>query len=156
MRDHCCSRKEASLVGLVAVCLVGLAGAGCNGGGDTSLDCGLDEIACDGACVDLSSDDANCGQCGHACPDNHGCRDGICALDCPAGMQACDGVCVDPQTAFDHCGGCDRACAPGEVCSAGRCAMSCQPGMADCSGDCVDLQSDRTNCGACGDRKSVV
>lgn len=61
---------------------------GMDGGGDgmmmTSCDAG--QTACNGVCVDTSSDPMNCGGCGSIC--NTKCTNGICQLINPMG---CDG-----------------------------------------------------------------
>jgi GH18 family chitinase len=36
---------------------------------------------CAGACVDLQTDDAHCGSCGHACPPGQHCEAGACVAD---------------------------------------------------------------------------
>jgi hypothetical protein len=42
---------------------------------------------CDGECIDISQDRANCGDCGHTCGDGEGCFQGECAIG------PCDGLC---------------------------------------------------------------
>jgi hypothetical protein len=37
-------------------------------------------VACSGACVDLSSDSANCGACGNVCAEGDSCSDGECGF----------------------------------------------------------------------------
>jgi hypothetical protein len=39
-----------------------------------------DLTACNGTCVDLSSDPMNCGTCGNACAESYSCYEGICTL----------------------------------------------------------------------------
>lgn len=54
---------------------------------DGGCRCPVDQATvCNGTCVDLESDNANCGQCDHACgtsPDGGGpvCRAGVCRVD---------------------------------------------------------------------------
>jgi len=116
---------------------------GCGGG------CPSGQTECAGACVDLSADRANCGQCDNACEAGQVCTAGACALSCQEGLDDCGGACVDLMSDRANCGQCDNACAAGWVCTAGACALSCQVGFSDCGGACVDLMSDRVNCGQC-------
>jgi Stigma-specific protein, Stig1 len=77
--------------------------------------------ACDGECVDLTSDDEHCGACGHACRDpfwaGH-CLEGACpsASWCGGagqGLETCEDVCAlygqtcdeTPRTLSRGCGG---------------------------------------------------
>jgi MYXO-CTERM domain-containing protein len=55
---------------------------------------------CAGACVDLSSDDANCGACAIACDDGQSCQDGACRDDCG------DDCGTDPDIAPEPSSGC--------------------------------------------------
>lgn len=48
---------------------------------------------CDGACVDLMTDNANCGSCGFACPAANTCQGGACTCL----------PCVLDQSNFDQC-----------------------------------------------------
>lgn len=97
-------------------------------GGSTSqsitllLECnGL--AACDGACVDLSTDMDNCGACGNRLPDpSMQCIGG--APTCPPKATVCAGTntCADLSEDADNCGACGHACpadAPG--CMLGVC-----------------------------------
>jgi hypothetical protein len=53
-------------------------------------------------CVDIATDEQNCGACGHPCSTGQNCTGGVC---CDAGRAVCDGVCCDGGT---EC--CDGAC----------------------------------------------
>jgi hypothetical protein len=78
---------------------------------------------CNGQCVDLAVDPANCGICGNACAGNHLCQGGSCA--CPSGWEECNGAganCVDTQNDPLNCGGCGTACGSNQSCAAGVCA----------------------------------
>lgn len=94
-----------------------------------AIDCDDDEIHCASptVCVDLMSDDRNCGACGFACGAASECYLGRCRPQpegsasrrrsapeadtrCAFGMQACASGCVDLQTDPLHCGACDRVC----------------------------------------------
>jgi hypothetical protein len=63
--------------------------------------CGCDAplTDCDGTCVDLSSDSANCGKCGNACPWPGICRAGQCS--CDSLDSGVDGHCCPPGWSFD-------------------------------------------------------
>jgi hypothetical protein len=96
-----------------------------------------------GTCTaDTSSDAANCGGCGYACPANAICQDSQCyCMDgytvennecvlapaitdtgCPAGMSPCpDGYCYDLASSAGNCGICGNLCPAGMACSASVC-----------------------------------
>jgi hypothetical protein len=81
---------------------------------------------CGHACVDLQTDDANCGACGHACGPGGGCVAGVCApAECPGGFQVCGGVCVDVRNDRAHCGDCNVACSGFSGCGQGQCVPAC-------------------------------
>jgi hypothetical protein len=93
-------------------------------------ECQGDLTSCDGECVDLNTDNGNCGACGVACdfPNSTSeCRDGACAITaCDRDRADCDGDIatgceVNTQTDPDHCGSCDNACPPGNGCVDGEC-----------------------------------
>ncbi|MHC4609522.1 MAG: MXAN_6577-like cysteine-rich protein, partial [Planctomycetota bacterium] len=106
---------------------------------------------CAGICVDLDSDEANCGTCGIPCNAGEICSGGACTSDCPAGLTDCAGICVDLDSDEANCGNCGIPCDAGEICSGSACTLNCQAGLTDCAGICVDLDSDEANCGFCGD-----
>ena len=64
--------------------------------------------ACDGVCIDIMTDDGNCGSCGTACGSpTTTCTAGVCA--CPtSGEIACGGACVNTQMDTSNCGGRNR------------------------------------------------
>jgi predicted CxxxxCH...CXXCH cytochrome family protein len=131
-----------------------LLAAGCS----KSADCKGDAKVCGGSCVQLASDNLNCGACGAACATGQVCSQGRCALTCAAGLLECGGGCVDPRSDRAFCGASGACagstagtpCAAGQVCSNGTCALSCQAGLVDCGGTCVDPMTSRTHCGASG------
>ena len=129
---------------------------------------GLDR--CGGSvCINLSTDIANCGGCGNACPARpHApatCMGGSCALVCDPGTLNCDGNLTNgcettPSTDVSNCGACGMACqsfphtAP-SLCVGGVCSFGCGAGYANCDGLAVNgcevsTATDPMNCGACG------
>jgi hypothetical protein len=121
-------------------------------------------IRCGGACVDRSTDRANCGGCGVACRASEVCVAGSC--QCPGLMGAfCSRVsaCRDLGRDVANCGGCGVTCTgvyPNATpsCRAGACGFTCNVGFGDCDGNAVNgcesgsLLTDTNNCGACGTR----
>ena len=99
-----------------------------------------------GTCAaDVSSDAANCGGCGAACPANALCQAGQCYCKdgytvennqcvvaaagtssgngCPAGMSPCpDGYCYELASSASNCGICGNMCPTGMICSASTCS----------------------------------
>ncbi|WP_437734842.1 MXAN_6577-like cysteine-rich protein [Sorangium sp. So ce1335] len=88
-------------------------------GGSGGMLCAPGLAACDGACVDVTSDPQHCGGCETRCARDETCTDGACL--CKAGLEACAGKCVDLTRSQEHCGRCDAACGPGLVCQEGTC-----------------------------------
>jgi len=143
------------MLGLGA-CLA-LAIAGCDDqrpGGDAGLSdgsvaCESGQMACEGACVDVTSDAAHCGACGVACGAGEACVDGACALSCPATQTVCGDACADLSTSEAHCGACDAPCAAGESCMDGACGVECPATQDLCGAVCANLLTDPRRCGDC-------
>lgn len=100
---------------------------------------------CDGACIDLSYDEAHCGACGAACAAGEVCLGGNCftpgdETDCEGTEErdydwdetfdetraettllGCGGSCVDPYADPFNCGGCGVVCELGYACNSGNC-----------------------------------
>jgi hypothetical protein len=112
------------------------------------LSCTADQTNCNGVCVNLNTDNGNCGSCGHACPSGNLCTYGKCCAS-PVG---------DPK----NCGGVSCFVASGNIyapCGEFSCEAMCleiNPWDADCSlttgAQHVKLYSDVNNCGGCGFR----
>lgn len=100
------------------------------------LACGAGLTDCGGVCVDLASDEGNCGICGLVCPATDACTVGQCVpAACAAGMTTCNAVCTDINNDQLNCGACGNRCADGLLC---------------CLGACVNIANDPQNCGGCG------
>jgi hypothetical protein len=140
----------------------GSCGNACPNGGrcfEGVCGCPPGKTECNGRCVDLSSDDSNCGRCFNYCeipedagappPNMHyGCSGGQCGkLVCNYPWQNCngdleDGCEVNVENEIEpglldpaHCGGCGIKCAPEEECRrlvGGEIACRCRPNETMC------------------------
>jgi hypothetical protein len=94
---------------------------------------------CNGACVYLQTDPANCGSCGKVCPGyphaDPGCSGGKCSFICSAGHGDCnqntaDGCETCVKYDHDNCGMCGNHCGVNAFCDYGNCTfVPDQPGM---------------------------
>ncbi len=90
---------------------------------------------CSGQCVDLTSDQYNCGACGNDCyiPARNAtgsCHYGTCVMDCNDGRADCnnsqsDGCEVNIYSDPRNCGACGNVCdeVAGQACVAGKCVV---------------------------------
>src|SRR4051812_14541383 len=70
---------RTALVLAGAMGLMGLATAGCGEeNGVVGGVCAPGFTECSFTCVDLNTDNNNCGQCGHICPPTEQCTGGVC------------------------------------------------------------------------------
>jgi hypothetical protein len=103
---------------------------------------------CNGLCVDVSSDEQNCGDCGTRCASTATCTNSQC--QCPqANQTSCPNGCFDLSSDSQNCGVCGNYCPTGVQCVAGKCACPTS-GQTGCFGSCVDTTSNQNNCGKCG------
>jgi len=84
--------------------------------------CPAPMIVCASNCVELATDENNCGSCGNACVIGATCNTGVCA--CGSGEVACPSGCADLATDVNNCGSCGTQCQIAEICNFG----ACQPG----------------------------
>ena len=144
------------VVPLVSTLVSIMLGAGCSSAGSSSTaDCKGDAVVCGGACIELKSDNLNCGACGTACAAGKVCSAGACAETCSTGLSACPTAsptyCADTLKDANNCGSCGTVCESGTACSSGECVTSCPTGEYACSGTCADPKSDPAYCGAASD-----
>jgi hypothetical protein len=101
--------------------------------------CPAGEQLCGTTCIDVGSEEANCGACGVACKMGEVCSQGIC---CGATQSSCAGACTDVTGDADHCGACGASCSAVTYCTGGVCTgcdadMDCTAGQRCVSGTCV-------------------
>lgn len=164
--------RDRDWCGAAGTCTGLEAGARCGSGevcvaGLCQTSCPTGQLACQGRCIDPSTDSLFCGAVGSCLSGEEGavcgpgevCSGGVCRTSCPPGQVACGGRCVEPLSDPEFCGAegdCaigerGASCVAGEVCSSGVCAPNCPAGQLSCAGQCVDGLSDNTYCGASGD-----
>ncbi len=90
--------------------------------------------SCGGLCVELATDEDNCGSCGNLCADGVTCISG-----------ACGGITNTGGTG----GGSGGSNPTGGVAGGGGTTSVCPPGYSLCGDLCADLQNDPYNCGSC-------
>jgi len=73
---------------------------------------------CNGVCVDLLTDDLNCGRCGVACFPTERCLFGQC---CGVDEVLCGNLCTNLLSDESNCGTCGFQCEPGLECVLGVC-----------------------------------
>ena len=123
----------------------------CGSGAASCVSCPTGLVDCGGFCVDLATDEANCGSCGGSCTGGEFCSLGVCvaAAGCPVGQVDCGNYCADLSNDELHCGSCNSACPAGDVCITGACGLVCSGGSVQCGAQCVDLANNPNHCGAC-------
>ena len=114
------STRNALLTFVVCGAFAGFL-AGC----DSGTKCGSGQTDCNGKCVDLATDNGNCGKCGTKCDTSAGFLCSAKNCTCSGGTTECNGACVNTSLDKNNCGACDNACAAGEVCDTGSCSATC-------------------------------
>jgi hypothetical protein len=143
----CATACSTSIANATAECVDSACTFTCNSG----------YTLCNGACVNFTSDDNNCGGCGsaYACSGNAMCENSVCT--CPASAPTvCSGECVNTTSNVNDCGTCTNLCpSPGvanasAACVDSACTFACDSGYSSCNGGCADFSTDNNNCGGCG------
>jgi hypothetical protein len=135
----------------------------CKIGGCNSPWADCNGIYADGCETDLSSNNNNCGACGHACGPTQLCchsacmnlqnlqtdpaNCGSCGHACNPGEVCCAGSCANLLSDSKNCGACGKLCTGGQVCINGGCV--CPMPLSYCNNICVNTNTDRNNCGGC-------
>lgn len=124
--------------------------------GNCTVECTDDSLtACKMAdeCVDLTSNDAHCGECGLSCGPGGSCQNGVCI--CSGEFESCADTCVDTNSDVDHCGECGSDC-PDDIsgaepiCENGECTENClDPEHEICGDICTDVDTDPNHCSDC-------
>ncbi|UJR87117.1 hypothetical protein [Sandaracinus amylolyticus] len=156
--EHC-GACETVCAEPTPLCASSEAGASCVSGCQ-----GATPTRCDSSCVDTTTDELHCGECGGTCPvpanGAASCVDSACGVACDAGYHACgsDRCAADDDTTA--CGAsCETCVVPpnaSATCIDGGCGFVCLPSFADCDGEAsngceVDTRTDVGHCGACDD-----
>src|SRR5262245_44365970 len=89
--QQCVKRPRPSWLALLVLALFDAAGCGGRNLDEqcSSIDCAVsceqNLTTCSGSCADLKTDRTHCGSCGHVCPAEQNCMNGVCVLNCVGG-----------------------------------------------------------------------
>jgi len=91
--------------------------------GSCTIQCPSPKVECDGACVDVKTDNDNCGMCNNPCMAmTEQCMQGMC---CKVGQSVCNNMCTDTMGDPMNCGMCGKMCPVNmPSCSNGMCTTS--------------------------------
>jgi hypothetical protein len=90
--------------------------------GTCAIMCPPPKIECMGACVDVQTDDANCGMCQNPCNLGEKCMQGMC---CKSNETVCSMKCTDTTSDPQNCGMCGKTCSGNTpACSNGTCTAA--------------------------------
>jgi endo-1,4-beta-D-glucanase Y len=118
--------------------------AGCAKGTSTmNTQCSNNQDECNGTCVNVQTDQQNCGACGKTCGTGTTCQNGSCS--CASGLVSCGGSCVASNV--QHCGTSCTACSSAQVCVNNACSGSCPTGTMKCSDGACSANNDSAHCG---------
>jgi uncharacterized membrane protein YphA (DoxX/SURF4 family)/thiol-disulfide isomerase/thioredoxin len=135
-KQHCggCNRPPC---GFDEYCYGGNCVSNTGDGSTCAEDCNnTTRVCCQGRCVGLGFDDANCGGCG---------------VNCGPGTSCCWGRCVNTNRDPRFCGGCadqgdGQKCRSDEVCHNGKCRDKCPEPLRQCGQSCGNPNT-QTCCG---------
>ncbi len=120
---QCPALETCEVVGGRFDCRCG-GGAGC--GSSDACDCRTGTCRC----INVSTDEENCGAIGNVCDPGYRCSSGSCRCGggglggtraCDADEYCCSDLCRPLATDERNCGGCGIMCAAGQTCTAGVC-----------------------------------
>jgi len=136
--------------------LILLAGCAKGSGGTMNTQCSSNQDECSGVCVNVQTDNQNCGSCGTTCGSGTACQNGTCS--CASGLVSCSNQCVPSNV--QHCGNSCTACTSGQVCVNNACSGSCPTGTMKCNDGACSSNTDSAHCGnsctMCGGGSSCV
>ncbi|MCL4390190.1 MAG: hypothetical protein M1484_02070 [Patescibacteria group bacterium] len=109
------------------------------------ISCSTGQTLCGSTCMNLQTDNNNCGSCGNACTSNQTCTNGSCQITTTVTHLECgnNATCVAVAGVGNNLNGCTTA---GQSCTT---TQSCSSGQTLCGSSCVNLQTDTNNCGSC-------
>ncbi len=136
------SKRSWRLLGrAVVVCVLATAlPLACTSSGIVGGGCRTGLSECDGVCVDLSSDEANCGSCGNACAAGVECVAGVCGGD--ASVDAGNDASLDGGNDATADGGSDAQSDAGD---SGVDASDASTDASDASTDASDASTDASD-----------
>ena len=106
---------------------------GCPVGCQSDAECPAGQSCCAGECVDLISDNQNCGACGMACGAGETCSNGACLVegcqtdaDCDDGDPGTLDYCINQTCVHRQSCSADSDCPASYICNMGECVLPCR------------------------------